>query len=31
VVLGDPDCPTAELLADIARHGIALQEYAGME
>jgi hypothetical protein len=31
VVLGDPDCPTAELLADIARRGIALQEYAGME
>jgi hypothetical protein len=31
VVLGDPSCPTAELLADIARRGIALQEYAGAE
>jgi hypothetical protein len=31
LVLGDPDCPTADLLADIARRGIALQEYAGME
>lgn len=31
IVLGDPLCPTADLLADITRRGIALQEYAGAE
>jgi hypothetical protein len=31
LVLADPRCPTALLLADIATRGIALQEYAGAE
>lgn len=31
IVLGDPRCPTGALLADIARRGIALQEYAGAD
>jgi len=31
IVLGDPRCPTGMLLADIARRGVALQEYAGAE
>lgn len=31
IVLADEQCPTAELLADIARRGVALQEYAGAE